>query len=438
MPIKRTAEELERPPLPRGSACHRCFTRKVRCSGQPDASTGLYGCSSCLRTARHRGHDPSQVRCAFEREGLCSEEGGPTMSGQVLTGAASTGPTRRQRPSVRGGNSSNTSIRSSVSTASSARTDSYSTDASSIAPSVHKTSPRLTGLAFPAELPSPPTFQHPASLPPLIVPTAVPLSSQNLAGSTTDLLPSSPELPTPRATDPKARQTLLNRRANAPHRQLSLSASTSPFSGSPYPGASPYVDEFRQQASAPLLPPSTWGQAEQYQPFDDYCLQRSVPQYYFDGPLPNTTFALDLAPFSALTPSTLARMNITPTSSYDFSSSNQPPPARMVEPPSFSPTGAAFVGSLAGSTLQPGDASFPSTLSNFAAGATEQASGHQSVLAYPSNYPLPLAPPAQYAHGVNPQCATSFYLPSPGITYSSSIPNQLRSDPTRHYFDGQQ
>lgn len=121
------------------SACHRCFTRKVRCSGQPE--TG-HACSSCLRTgecpilsrtscslndgrvscrraflrltnpcsfrrlrslsaARHRGHDPSQVRCSFEREGLCSEEGGPTLSGEILPGSTPTGPSKFAVPPAR-------------------------------------------------------------------------------------------------------------------------------------------------------------------------------------------------------------------------------------------------------------------------------------------------------------------------------------------------
>ncbi|GAA5866134.1 hypothetical protein JCM1840_005085 [Sporobolomyces johnsonii] len=89
MPIKRSAEEGACPPLARGSACSRCFKRKVRCSGQPDPASGTWGCSSCLRTARFKRHDLSQVKCAFHGEGLCSEEGGPTLSGEILS---STGP----------------------------------------------------------------------------------------------------------------------------------------------------------------------------------------------------------------------------------------------------------------------------------------------------------------------------------------------------------
>ncbi|GAA5886819.1 hypothetical protein JCM16303_005716 [Sporobolomyces ruberrimus] len=458
MPIKRTAEELERPPLPRGSACHRCFARKVRCSGQPDPASGVFGCSSCLRTARHRGHDVAQVRCAFEREGLCSEEGGPTLSGEILAGPSSSGATRRQRPSARSNHSSsNNSIRSAVSTSSSARTDSYSTDASSIAPSI-STSPRPSSQKFPSALPSPPSnFQFPppsqlrSSLPPLILPTSVPLSTQALA-QVPDDSPTSPELPTPTANATKTMQTLLHRRANAPARQLSLSNVSTPSNGSPYSANSPYIEDYRQQTSAPLMLPPSWpnnggGGSYPQQQFADYPQQPSLPQYFFDGPLPNTTFALDLAPFSAFTPSTLAKMNLTPTSSYDFASMPPQQPSGITQPAAFSPTGVAFTGSHAApSTSQPGDPSFSSSLSGYA--SSSQNDGHPSqqvdpshlpppTLSYPPDYSLPLAPPTgfypQYSHPPPSNHGdTSFHLPSPGLTFSSLAPPDQQP---RYYFD---
>ncbi|KAM0754459.1 hypothetical protein T439DRAFT_321499 [Meredithblackwellia eburnea MCA 4105] len=64
MPKRSTGE----PPLQKGLACARCKARKVRCSGGPGP------CSSCLRTARFRGHDISQVKCAYNGEGMCSED----------------------------------------------------------------------------------------------------------------------------------------------------------------------------------------------------------------------------------------------------------------------------------------------------------------------------------------------------------------------------
>ncbi|GAA5828957.1 hypothetical protein JCM3766R1_003881 [Sporobolomyces carnicolor] len=498
MPIKRTAEELERPPLPRGSACHRCFTRKVRCSGQPE--TG-HACSSCLRTARHRGHDPSQVRCSFEREGLCSEEGGPTLSGEILPGSTPTGPTRRQRPTVRSNHSSSTnSARSVLSTSSSARTDSYSTEASSVGPPTKGTnSPQANLDRFPSRLPSPPTnFQfphhptpqrHPSSLPSLILPTSIPLSTQAVA-SLPDASTEEPELPTPIASTAKSTPSLLHRRMNAPSRQLSLSHTSTPSSGSPYPGGSPYLGEYRQQTSAPLMLPPSWPNSNsnsndrgpggggdpsyQHQQFAGYPHQphQPLPQYYFDGPLPNTSFALDLAPFSALTPSTLAKMNLTPTSSYDFSSTSQQP-SGITQPASFSPTGIAFTGAshaLAPSSSQPGDPSFSSTLSGYAASSSRQPHAHshthpqeshpglpnQQSFTYPSNFSLPLAPnPAYYSQyqqppenqgpgggPVNgglpaPGYASSFHLASPGVTFSSSIPPDVREerDAPRYYYD---
>ncbi|GAA5913274.1 uncharacterized protein JCM6883_005304 [Sporobolomyces salmoneus] len=87
MPVKRSADEVARPPLSRGSACHRCFTRKVRCSGTP-TEDGIHACSSCLRTARFKNHDLSQVRCSFNNEGLCSEEGGAQLNGEPIPSAS--------------------------------------------------------------------------------------------------------------------------------------------------------------------------------------------------------------------------------------------------------------------------------------------------------------------------------------------------------------
>ncbi|GAA6010219.1 hypothetical protein JCM11491_005397 [Sporobolomyces phaffii] len=88
MPSKRSADDTGKPPLSRGSACHRCFARKVRCSGQPDPATGIHACSSCLRTARFKNHDIALVKCAFNGEGKCSEEpGGLQLNGEPIASA---------------------------------------------------------------------------------------------------------------------------------------------------------------------------------------------------------------------------------------------------------------------------------------------------------------------------------------------------------------
>lgn len=88
MPIKRSPEETSRPPLSRGrsvvpvlclsrrhsaltaavhldSACHRCFSRKVRCSGQPAPGSGVFACTSCLRTGAFRLHGSHRRRVSL-------------------------------------------------------------------------------------------------------------------------------------------------------------------------------------------------------------------------------------------------------------------------------------------------------------------------------------------------------------------------------------
>ncbi|GAA6059313.1 hypothetical protein JCM10212_005893 [Sporobolomyces blumeae] len=479
MPIKRTAEELERPPLPRGSACHRCFVRKVRCSGQPDPSTGLHGCTSCVRTARHRGHDVKQVRCAFEREGLCSEEGGPTMSGEVLPGSASTGPTRRQRPSARSTPSSSTnSSRSGVSTSSGSRADSFSTDASSVLPSASTRSPRVGSSTFPNDVPpSPKTFQYlpqfPSSHPVPLPPTAMPLGQQHVGSSKVPV--PEPELS---AVAGAGMQTILQRRANAPQRQMSLTTASTPSDGSPYPNLSPFLGDTKTQASAPIAPPAAWGRpvASHYPEYSGGGQHIPFPPCYLDGPLPNTSFALDLAPFSALNPSTLAKLNLTPTSTYESAPTQRQhsfshgqvthEAASGLTQPSFSPSGVAFTGLNLSSHRDPTDPVFSSSLAGFAAPAVPSTSHHEqpqstlpgTPLGYPStstysSFAPPQADqdasqlyqhyaPPDLAHAERPQplqyqpygahlepgpgTSSSFHLPSPGLTFSSSVPHGFR------------
>ncbi|KWU41103.1 hypothetical protein RHOSPDRAFT_37368 [Rhodotorula sp. JG-1b] len=120
MPIRRAHEDGARPPLARGSACHRCFARKVRCSGQPDPSTGVHACAACLRTARFKGHDLAHCRCAFGSEGLCSEEGGPNLVGEIYPNA---GPAPRRKLTSRTSTSSSSRSLTSLASASSSGTD---------------------------------------------------------------------------------------------------------------------------------------------------------------------------------------------------------------------------------------------------------------------------------------------------------------------------
>ncbi|KAG0653827.1 hypothetical protein C6P46_002197 [Rhodotorula mucilaginosa] len=120
MPIRRAHEDGARPPLARGSACHRCFARKVRCSGQPDPATGVHACAACLRTARFKGHDLAHCRCAFGSEGLCSEEGGPNLLGEIYPNA---GPAPRRKLMSRSSTSSSSRSLTSLASASSSGTD---------------------------------------------------------------------------------------------------------------------------------------------------------------------------------------------------------------------------------------------------------------------------------------------------------------------------
>ncbi|GAA5880409.1 hypothetical protein JCM3774_006439 [Rhodotorula dairenensis] len=120
MPLRRTPEDSARPPLARGSACHRCFARKVRCSGQPDPATGMHACAACLRTARFKGHDLAHCRCAFGAEGLCSEEGGPNLLGEIYPNA---GPAPRRRLTSRSSTSNSSRSLTSLASTSSSGTD---------------------------------------------------------------------------------------------------------------------------------------------------------------------------------------------------------------------------------------------------------------------------------------------------------------------------
>ncbi|GAA5993681.1 hypothetical protein JCM10908_002292 [Rhodotorula pacifica] len=129
MPIRRAPEDGGRPPLARGSACHRCFARKVRCSGQPEPSTGMHACAACLRTARFKGHELAHCRCAFGSEGLCSEEGGPNLLGEVYPNA---GPGPRRKMTSRSSTSSSSRSLTSLASTSSSELSLASSSATSL------------------------------------------------------------------------------------------------------------------------------------------------------------------------------------------------------------------------------------------------------------------------------------------------------------------
>ncbi|GAA6042695.1 hypothetical protein JCM8097_003751 [Rhodosporidiobolus ruineniae] len=379
MPIKRSAEEGGRPPLARGSACHRCFSRKVRCSGQPDPSTGMHACTSCLRTARFKGHDLAVARCAFNGEGLCSEEGGPTMTGEVYANA---GPAPRRKLGAR---SHTTSSARSLSSTSSVTTSDFSFDSPALGSTISPVSSTaslkslvdaaasstLHGSTAPSpehyHLPPPVTFQLPPALPPGVPyaaqhpPPPTHLSMPHFPLTTTSLpsdpAPNSPNMVTPTAANPNPASSILARRSKAAPMSIALPPHPAQAMGlSPVVSRapSPVAQQHQQQQpnginSAPLAPPASWGQAQRAggpattlaaahppppaslsfppstQPSQHPPLHLPPPSSLVQPPMNGGASMPGYDPLagamqSVLTPGTLAKLPHTgPTSSYDFS-----------------------------------------------------------------------------------------------------------------------
>ncbi|GAA5843179.1 hypothetical protein JCM11251_001675 [Rhodosporidiobolus azoricus] len=478
MPIKRSPEEGGRPPLARGSACHRCFSRKVRCSGQPDPSSGMHACTSCLRTARFKGHDLAVARCAFNGEGLCSEEGGVTMTGEVYANAGP-GPTPRRKMGSRTATGSSTgSARSSnshASQASSAVTDFSFNNSPALGSTISPVSSNASlkslvdAAAAPSAAPSPEMYQLPPpvtyQLPPVMPhnPYATfppphlampPYSTSSLPATP---VPASPNLNTPTAANPGA-PSILTRRANAAPMSISLPPHPAQAMGmSPVVSRAPSPVQQQNAGpsnSAPLAPPASWGQPP---PLNH---SHSIPPYAggngqqaVSHPAPPLSLSLPAAPTpahsaadplagafqSVLTPGTLAKL---PTSSYDFS---------LAPDGTFPPyvSGAPATPSLGlgvGATSYPGmggaSAGFtPSMSAAVGSGApapslpTPLRSLSISELYPPSFTPSGGVPPppghqahtyASVGHGADFDASAwtgSFHLPSPGLTFSSSTPS---------------
>ncbi|GAA5902651.1 hypothetical protein JCM8208_007029 [Rhodotorula glutinis] len=460
MPIKRSPEEGSRPPLSRGSACHRCFARKVRCSGQPSPETGLNACTSCLRTARFKGHDLAHARCAFQGEGLCSEEGGPSMTGEIYSNV---GPAPRRKLTSR--SSTNTSVSSTRSAASavSNATD-YSFDSvgtSSLISPVSSTgslksmgdgaastssSPETLSLAPPG------TYQLPPALPPYAVPGIAPLQQQQQAyypsqPSTSSLPPTSfpPHAPFPgtfrTASDPSCAKSLLSRRTKASPMSIALPPQPSMIPSPTVPRGNSPVNP----ASAPLAVPQNWGppthhhqqqqqqqhrhQHHQPQPLP---LQHHQPQHPHSHPHHSQQHTYpsqyahqdDLAGAmqSVLTPSTLSKLPGAQSSSYDFPLPSEAYAAYGGAPtPALGYGGAMHLGAY-GSHGMSSSALPPTPLRSLSV----------SELYPPSSYAqAPPPPPQASTAGVEYDAhapvawSTSFHLPSPGVTFTSSTPHWL-------------
>ncbi|GAA5887213.1 hypothetical protein JCM6882_002451 [Rhodosporidiobolus microsporus] len=461
MPIKRSPEEGGRPPLARGSACHRCFSRKVRCSGQPDPSTGMHACTSCLRTARFKGHELSVARCAFNGEGLCSEEGGLTMTGEVYANAGP-GPTPRRKMGSRTATGSSTgsarSQASHASQASSAVTD-FSFDSPALGSTISPVSSNASlkslvdAAAAPSAAPSPEMYNLPPpvtyQLPPVMPHNpyaAFPPPHLSMPYTTTSLpstpAPNSPNLTTPTTANPCPASSILTRRAKAAPMSIAL-----PPNPAQTMGMSPVVSRAPSPVasnSAPLAAPVNWGQPPPHpHAIPPYGAPMAAAPHH---PAPPLSLSLPAAPTpahsssadplagafqSVLTPGTLAKL---PTSSYDFSLA----PDGTFPPYVSGAPATPSVGLGVGATSYPlGSISTGYTPSITSATApapplpTPLRSLSISEL-YPPSYTPSGGPP-----GVAPTYAAagqgaefdqsawsgSFHLPSPGLTFSSSTPS---------------
>ncbi|GAA5921261.1 hypothetical protein JCM3775_002964 [Rhodotorula graminis] len=464
MPIKRSPEEGSRPPLSRGSACHRCFARKVRCSGQPAPESGLNACTSCLRTARFKGHDLAHARCAFQGEGLCSEEGGPSMTGEIYSNV---GPAPRRKLTSR--SSTNTSVSSTRSAASavSNATD-YSFDsvgASSLISPVSSTGSLKSlgdGIASASSSPEtlqlapPSTYQLPPALPPYALPGGQQQHHQPPyyapQPSTSSLPPTSfpPHAPFPgtfrTASDPSCAKSLLSRRTKASPMSIALPPQPSMIPSPTVSRANSPVNP----ASAPLAMPQTWGPpTHQQQHHQPQLQQQQQPQqqhrhqHHQPQPLPlqhhqpqhphqhaqqhaySSQYAQqdDLAGAmqSVLTPSTLSKLPGA-QSSYDFPLSSEAYASYGGAPtPALGYGGAMHLGAYA-----------THGMSSSALPPTPLRSLSVSELYPPASYAHAPPPPTQastagveYDTHAPVAWSTSFHLPSPGVTFTSSTPHWL-------------
>ncbi|GAA5998627.1 uncharacterized protein JCM10292_007111 [Rhodotorula paludigena] len=424
MPIKRSPEETSRPPLSRGSACHRCFSRKVRCSGQPAPGSGVFACTSCLRTARFKGHELSQARSPRRK----------TASRSTTTSSIS-------------------SVRSATSATSQATDYSFDSSAPSLISPVSSTASlkslgegvRSTG-SSPENMQLPPTvpYQYAAAvpqygMPPGFAPTygAAPLypSTSSVSLPTTPLQYSSafPGAPA-QGADPLGPKSLLSRRAKAAPMSISLppqpAMALSPaVSRAPSPAAA--------STSAPLAHPVSWGAPAQQSTLAGYAgplpahnstamrapLQAQQPLHHPPPPQDDLTGALQ----AVLTPSTLSKLP--GTSSYDFSLAPDAfPPYLSGAPatPSFGVAPGSGASTCVGMGAVTGQSALP---------PTPLRSLSVSELYPPSVYggggvPTP--------HGLDAANAAvwsgSFHLPSPGLTFSSSTPHWLSQSGASQYF----
>ncbi|GAA6010221.1 hypothetical protein JCM11491_005398 [Sporobolomyces phaffii] len=174
--------------------------------------------------------------------------------------------------------------------------------------------------------------------------------------------------------------------------------------------------------SAPLQTPASWGAPPPSSSFrPSYQTAYPPPQA---NHLPFTQLALDLAPYSALSPSSLSKFNAASAPSFDFSV----PPPQFVSIDAYAPATVggtlglehyasfepADPGSFGGYSIHAPNLGYQGGDSQFYPGPT---SPLRNVDQFSLDDPIQTFDPSAFAG--------SFHLPSPGLTFSSSTPSWM-------------
>ena len=411
----------------------------------------LFFFRSSLFAARFKNHDLALCKCGFNGEGLCSEEGGLQTNGEAIPSAKGPGsfhfslslislvslrlthcfPSIAARRKLGSRTSTNSSGRSTSSRASSTssrsdRSASSNDSSATVSPASSLESvPTMAKLEM--ELPQPPPlYQFPSTS--FELPPPPPMHFTNLcesqqppplyipASTTSSASTSRSGSPSP-ATPVDSQPSLFARRVGAPlqialPRPHHIGRHSPTGFGSTTSSAAPSIN------SAPLQTPSSFGAQAPPTSYNSY---QYAPQPHFEPQgVPFSQLALDLAPYSALSPSTLSKFNAGSVSSFDFSLPHAAPPPQSYE--AFAP---ATIGSALGMDQY---------------NAYEMMNSYQNYAPAPLPYSLPLD--AQYPvlpstphRNIEPfsldssnqvydpsTFGGSFHLPSPGLTFSSSTP----------------
>ncbi|GAA5913270.1 uncharacterized protein JCM6883_005303 [Sporobolomyces salmoneus] len=245
-------------------------------------------------------------------------------------------------------------------------------------------------------------------LPPLQIPGSTLRSNASSARCSRDGSPITPVDPTPplfarrsRSGAPMQISLPINNHSNhSPAHSVSTTSSCAPS-----------LD------SAPLQTPASWGNSAA----PSSSAHHQPIHYGAPTQLPLTQSALDLAPYSALSPSSLSKFATASVPSFDF----YVPPPQLENVDIYAPTTiAATLG------LDPYNPSFDPTTASF--DYPVQISNYSQH--YPNQHPL--APTTPYLNVDNfslddfsASCGANFHLPSPGLTFTSSTPSWMTKTP---------